>query len=187
MDNLAWGINLAVIGFFLGFVPLLAQAADLGPVAGDLRYPAPVGTLSGVANDGNRARGIALVERSRSFSCALAVEILIFVNMGIFLVILCRHADRSGEADRHEKWLRSLPARSPAHRGCFPHHVQRGPRVRRAGNRHGKGPRLSPLQSLGAGRRPARLAPRSVCGAGSGVYPPRRTTSTPRRETSTMP
>ena len=39
----------------------------------------------------------------------MAIEILIFVNMAISLVILSRHADRSREADRHEKWLRGLP------------------------------------------------------------------------------
>ena len=44
------------------------------------------------------------------FFLALAVEALIFVSMGIFLVTLTAMCDRSVEADRHEKWLRSLPA-----------------------------------------------------------------------------
>ena len=166
MDNLAWGINLAVIGFFLACVPCLPKqrtwARSLVVFVTLLMWARYLAwRMTATAPAELRSWGGAF------FFCALAIEILIFVNMALSLVILCRHADRSSEADRHEKWLRTS-ARAPAVRGRLSHHVQRGPRVHRAGNRHGKGPRLSPLQSLGAGRRPARLAPRSCAERGVG-------------------
>ncbi|HEV3024043.1 MAG TPA: glycosyltransferase, partial [Pirellulales bacterium] len=109
--NLAWATNLAVLGFFLAVVPLLPRERTWArslvvsiTLACWARYlywrytsTAPAEFTFGTGS---------------FFVLALAVETLICVSMVIFLVTLCRSADRSAEADRHEKWLRSQPPES---------------------------------------------------------------------------
>ncbi len=109
--NLAWATNLAVLGFFLGVVPLLPRertwtrtlvvSITLACWARYLfwRYTS---TAPAEFTFGTGA----------FFVLALAVETLICVSMVIFLVTLCRAADRSAEADRYEKWLRAQPPES---------------------------------------------------------------------------
>jgi len=112
-ENLAWGLNLAVLGFFLAIVPMLpkdrtwARSLVILVVLGFWgRYLA--WRLTSTAPP-HLASGAGLF-----FLFALAVEGLMFLTMAIFFVTLSRAADRSAEADRHEKWLRSLaPARLP--------------------------------------------------------------------------
>jgi cellulose synthase (UDP-forming) len=112
-ENLAWGLNLAVLGFFLAIVPMLpkqrtwARSLVILVVLGLwIRYL--VWRLTATAPP-DLASGAGLF-----FAFALAVEGLMFLTMAIFFVTLSRSADRSAEADRHEKWLRSLePDRLP--------------------------------------------------------------------------
>lgn len=108
IDNLAWGMNLAVLGLFLGIVPFLPKERSwarslviFGTMILWVRYLVWRATATAPEDLGSWS--------GKFFIFALAVELLIFLSMGIFLVTLCRYADRSREADRHEKWLRSLP------------------------------------------------------------------------------
>lgn len=108
MEHLAWGANLAVLGFFLAIVPLLPWEktwARTFVVAVTLiiwlRYLA--WRITSTAPPAPSSWSGAF------FFVGLAIEILMFVGMVIYLVILCRYSDRSREADRHEHWLRSLP------------------------------------------------------------------------------
>ncbi len=114
MDNLAWGMNLAVLGFFLGIVPFLPKERTWA------RTSAIVITLILwvrylVWRAISTAPPVFTWGAGSFFYFGLAVEFVIFFPMLLFFVTMSRIANRSREADRHEKWLRSLPAeRLPA-------------------------------------------------------------------------
>jgi cellulose synthase (UDP-forming) len=109
MNNLALGLNLAVLGFFLAIVPLLPKDRTWSRslvifvvLALWVRYliwrwtcTAPPELMSGMG---------------LFYFFGLAVEVVIFLSMVLFFVMLSRSTDRTGEADRYEKWLRSLPS-----------------------------------------------------------------------------
>jgi cellulose synthase (UDP-forming) len=108
MNNLALGLNLGVLGFFLAVVPLLPKQRTwarslvvLIAVGFSIRYLWWRATATAPPNLSSGAGAF--------FFVGLIVESLMFVTMNIFLLTLCRTVDRSAEADRHEKWLRSLP------------------------------------------------------------------------------
>ena len=185
MDNLAWGMNLIVLGFFVGFVPLLPKARTwarslviFATLILWVRYllwrmtataPAELGSPSGIF-----------------FCLALAVEILIFLSMGIFLVTLCRYADRSGEADRLEQWLRSLPSRCLPTVDVFITTYNEGREIVERGIVAAKAldyPRFS-VWVLDDGRRDW---VRDLCAARESSTCAGRTISTPKPETSTTP
>jgi cellulose synthase (UDP-forming) len=107
-ENLAWGLNLAVVGFFMAAVPLLPRERTWARTLVVLsvlglwgRYL--VWRITSTAPPAS-ASGSGLF-----FVVALAIEMLMFLSMTLFLVTLCRYVSRSSEADRHEKQLRSLP------------------------------------------------------------------------------
>jgi cellulose synthase (UDP-forming) len=107
-ENLAWGLNLAVLAFFMAVVSFLprnrtwARSLVVFIVLGLwVRYlvwritsTAPPAAMSG---------------SSLFFVVALTIELLMFLSMTLFLITLCRYVERSPEADRYEKQLRSLP------------------------------------------------------------------------------
>jgi len=107
-ENLAWGLNLAVLGFFVALVPLLPR---------DRTWARSLVVLMVLGLWGRylawRITSTAPLEPASGnglfFVVALAIEILMFLSMTLFLVTLCRYVDRSPEADRHEKRLRSSP------------------------------------------------------------------------------
>jgi cellulose synthase (UDP-forming) len=107
MDNLALGLNAAVIGFFLAVMPFLPRErtwarslvvfAVLGLWARYLVWrvtaTAPMELMSGLG---------------LFFVAGLVIEIMIFVMMVLFFMTLSRTVNRTHEADRYEQWLRSL-------------------------------------------------------------------------------
>ena len=103
---------------------------------------------------------------------ALAVETLISVSMVIFLVTLCRYANRSREADRYEKWLRTLPPEKLPSVDVFLTTYNEGREFVERGIVAAKAldyPRFT-VWVLDDGK--SRLAPRPVRGAQCGVRPP---------------
>jgi cellulose synthase (UDP-forming) len=108
MDHLAWGVNLAVLGFFWAAVPFLPKERTWArslviAVALFLwvRYLVWRVTSTGPAEF---TWGTGLF-----YGFGLAVEMVIFLPMLLFFVTISRVANRSREADRQEGWLRSLP------------------------------------------------------------------------------
>jgi cellulose synthase (UDP-forming) len=108
MDNLAWGLNLAVLGFFWTVVPFLPKERTWArslviavTLALWVRYL--VWRVTSTAPS-EFTLGTGLY-----FGFGLAVELVIFLPMVLFFVTLSRIANRSREADRQERWLRSLP------------------------------------------------------------------------------
>ena len=112
-ENLAWGLNLAVLGIFLVVVPLLprertwARSLVVLVVLGLWGRYLMWRITSTAPTELTLGNGLF-------FSVALVIEILMFLSMALFLVTLCRYINRSPEADRHEKRLRSwAPERLP--------------------------------------------------------------------------
>ena len=117
-DSLALGINLAVLGFFLAVVPLLPKQRTwarslvvLVALGLSARYLWWRWTAT--------APPVSMPRANWYFDVGLTVELLMFLTMTIFFITLSRTADRSAEADRHEKWLRLAAARAAADRGRF--------------------------------------------------------------------
>ena len=122
MDNLAWGINLAVLGFFLAIVPFLPKHRSW---ARSLVIVITLGLwVRYLIWRVTATAPLSLASWSGAFFVfALGVEILIFLSMAIFLTTLCRYADRSREADRHEEVAAFASAREAAHRRCLSYHL----------------------------------------------------------------
>jgi cellulose synthase (UDP-forming) len=108
MEHLALAINVAVVGFFLAVVPLLPWERTWSRslvvfvvLALWVRYLVWRWTATAPPELASAAGAFFLV--------ALLIEGLMFLCLTVFLLTLSRRADRSGEADRYEKWLRRLP------------------------------------------------------------------------------
>ena len=108
MESLAWGLNLAVLAIFFTLVPRLprertwARSLVVVVVLGLwCRYFVWRMTSTTPAEQPSGSWPF--------FFVALALEMLMFLSMALFLATLCRYVNRSPEADRHEKRLRSLP------------------------------------------------------------------------------
>ena len=108
MESLAWGLNLAVLAIFFTLVPRLprertwARSLVVLVVLGLwCRYFVWRMTSTTPAEQPSGSWPF--------FFVALALEMLMFLSMALFLATLCRYVNRSPEADRHEKRLRSLP------------------------------------------------------------------------------
>ncbi|MFZ1932472.1 MAG: glycosyltransferase [Thermoguttaceae bacterium] len=107
MESLAWGLNLAVLGFFLAVVPMLPKERTWARSAVILAVLALWGRYL-VWRITATAPPVLASAAGLFFVFALIVEGLMFFTMAIFFVTISRFADRSVEADRHEKRLRSL-------------------------------------------------------------------------------
>jgi cellulose synthase (UDP-forming) len=108
MENLAWALNLLVIAFFLGVVPLLPKQKTWARslvVATVLviwaRYIIWRITATAPPDLGSGAGCFYLF--------ALVMECLMCISLVIFLVTLSRTTNRSPDADRYEAWLRASP------------------------------------------------------------------------------
>ncbi len=108
-----------------------------------------------------------------------------FLSMMLFFVTLCRNVDRSPEADRYEKWLRSLPPERLPTVDVFIPTYNEGREIVERGIIAAKAldyPRFR-VWVLDDGRRDWL---RELCAARGVGYIRRPDNRTPRRETSTM-